>query len=209
MNNQLKDDFEFVKTLAQEGHDTPLVSGAYYLLWGGLMGLAAFLSYADDIQLVNLGRYAGVWPWVTAISAGWIISFLMGPKTGAKPGASTLGNKTARAVWFSVGIFTSLFWVTLMFVHDDFSALGVPDYFLFGLMFPLAFGAFGVAFYSTATASRTPWLRWFGFAAWGFSSVSLAMMANPHHMLICSIGVLVCAALPGYLLMRNEAAEIV
>lgn len=209
MNDQLKSDFEFVKTLAQEGHDTPLVSGSFYVLWGGLMGIAALLSYADDIGIINLGPVDGYGPWVGAFIIGWATSFFMGPRTGAKPGASTLGNQVARAVWFSVGIFSSLFWITLMFVHDNFSAYGVPDYFLFGMMFPIAFGLFGVAFYSTATASRTPWLKWFGFAAWGFSSLSLAMMVNPHQMLVCGVGVIVCAVVPGILLIRGEASDIV
>ena len=205
----LESDLAFVKAMAEEGRNTPLVNGSMYVLWGGLISAAALLVYADAVGLFALGPLAGVWPWVGAIGLGWAISFFLGPRSGAKPGASTLGNQTAMAVWFSVGLFITLFWVTLMVVHDDFTQFGVPPYFLFGLMFPLAFGLMGVALFATATAARVPWLRWVAVIAWGASVLSLATITSAHQILIGAVGMLACSVVPGLILMRSEPSEIV
>ncbi len=209
MSNDIKDDLAYVKALAEEGRDTPLVNGVIYLIWGTLIGLVSLLSYADNLGWLDLGVLDGVWIWVGALAIGWALSFYLGKRSGAKPGASTLGNRTSSAVWFGVGVFVTLFWVTLMFVHDDFTAMGVPEYFLFGLMFPVSFGLYGVAFFATATAARVDWLRWVAVLAWGFSVLSLITMHNEHHLLVGGVGTLLCAALPGFILMRREPSQIV
>ncbi len=209
MTDDIRDDLAYVKALAEEGRDTPLVNGLIYVIWGGLIGTTALVVYADAMGWVSLGSAGGVWPWVTAIAAGWGLSMFLGRKAGAKPGASTLGNRTAMSVWFAVGVFITAFWLTLMVVHDDFTALGVPPGFLFGLMFPLSFGLFGVAFYATATAARAPWLRIIAFSSWGFSIATLVLMTSKYNLLVAAVGVFACAVAPGLILMRNEPSETV
>jgi hypothetical protein len=101
------------------------------------------------------------------------------------------------------------FWLTLFLVHDRYVAAGVPSYFLFSLMFPIAFGLYGVAFFASATAAKLDWLRWFALAAWAFSFAALFFLTSPAQMLIAALGSFVCALLPGVILMRREPSEIV
>jgi len=209
MTDDIRDDLAYVKALAEEGRDTPLVGGVLYVIWGALIGITSLVSYAIGQGWVDPGPVRDVWPWVIAIGVGWALSFYTGRKTHSKPGAATLGNKTAMAVWFAIGIFSTGFWVTLMMVHNNFTAVGVPPYFLFGLMFPLAFGLYGVAFFATATAARTPWLAGVAVIAWVFSAASLVLMANANQMLVGALGSFVCILAPGIILMRNEPSEIV
>lgn len=209
MTDDIRDDLAYVKALAEEGRDTPLVGGVLYVIWGGLIGLVALLAYGEDVGVIPFNAFGGIAPWVVAIAIGWALSMYLGRRTGAKPGASTIGNRTATAVWFSVGVFMTLFWITLIFVHDNFTAIGVPPGFLFGLMFPMAFGLYGVAFFATATAARAGWLRWIAFAAWICAGLSLALMNNVHQLLIGGVGSFICAVLPGVILMRGEPSEIV
>jgi len=209
MTDDIRDDLAYVKALAEEGRDTPLVNGVIYVIWGLLIGLVSLLSYADNVGWLELGPVDGVWIWVGAFAIGWVLSMYFGRRSGAKPGASTLGNRTSNAVWLGVGIFITGFWITLMFVHDNFTAQGVPEYFLYGLMFPVSFGLYGVAFFATATAARVSWLRWVAFLAWVFAALSLVMMGSVQQLIVGGFGTLLCAALPGAILMRNEPSEIV
>lgn len=209
MDSNLQDDLAYVKALAEEGRDTPLVSGVYYALWGGLIGAAALISYAHGLGFMEDARILGYAPFIAAFAIGWIASFAIGRRTGAKPGATTLGNKTASAVWMGVGVFLTAFWCSLFVVHDNFTDAGVPEWFLFNLMFPVSFGVYGVAFYATATAARVGWLRWFALAAWGMTIVTLLLMGSMHQVLAGGIGTLLCAFVPGVLLMRGEPREIV
>jgi len=202
-------DLAYVKALAEEGRDTPLVNGVFYVIWGGLIGATALIVYSDLMGWIALGAASGMAPWIIAIAAGWALSMVFGRRAHAKSGAATLGNKTAGAVWFAVGLFVTGFWIALMFVHDNFSALGVPAYFLFNLMFPISFGLFGVAFFATAAAARAAWMRYFAFASWGFSIACLFLMSSVHQPLVAGVGVLSCAFLPGVILMRKEPSDVV
>ncbi len=209
MTDDIRDDLAYVKALAEEGRDTPLVGGIMYVIWGGVIGAAALISYAENIGWIN-AAFASSYPlWITAIGLGWILSFAVGRGAHRKPGATTLGNKTAASVWCAVGIFITGFWLTLMLVHDNFISVGVPPYFLFGLMFPLAFGLYGVAFFATATAGRAGWLRLVAIVAWVIAAIELALMGSVHHLLVGAIGSFVCVLAPGIILMRGEPAETV
>ncbi|NOX95345.1 MAG: hypothetical protein GXP04_09710 [Alphaproteobacteria bacterium] len=209
MTDDIRDDLAYVKALAEEGRDTPLVNGVIYVIWGLLIGLVSLLSYAANVGWLALGVFNSIWPWVVVFALGWALSMYFGGRSGVKPGASTLGNRTANAVWLGVGIFITGFWITLMFVHDNFTTIGVPAYFLYGLMFPISFGLYGVAFFATATAARIAWLRWVAVLAWIFAALSLVLMGSAQYLLVGGIGTLLCAALPGVILMRNEPSEIV
>lgn len=209
MNDDLKSDFAYIKTLAEEGRDTPLVNGAMHVLWGSIIGATAFIVYLDVIGVISLGPARGVWPWLTAIVGGWICSFIIGPRVSLKPGASTLGNKTTIAVWFAVGCAITSFWLTLMVVHDNFTAYGIPAYFLFNLMFPVAFLLVSVSFFATAVAGRLTLFKWFAGLALLFSCVSMAFLGSPHQLLVGGIGIILCSVAPGLILMRKEPSDIV
>jgi hypothetical protein len=112
-------------------------------------------------------------------------------------------------VWLSVGLFMTVFWIALMFVHDNFTAYGVPAYFLFTLMFPVAFGLYGVAFYATAVAARLKWLKGFALLSWAFSVASLFLLASDYQFLLGAAGCFSCAVVPGVLLMRGEPKDII
>lgn len=208
MDDKLKDDLAYVRALAEEGRDTPLTNGLFYVIWGVLIGGAALVTYLSAIGVFG-GFSVGIWLWVGVIAAGWILCFTVGKRVGGKPGVSTLGNRTARSVWMGVGIFVTSYWLTMLLAHDNYTAYGVPPYFLFNLMFPIAFGAFGVAFFATATAGRLDWMRWFALAAWGFSAGSLFLLGSATQALVSALGCFVCAVVPGVLLMRGEPSDIV
>jgi hypothetical protein len=199
----------YVRSLAEEGRNTPLVGGRFYLLWGVVIGAAAFVSWLDSIGVIVLNATLELTMWVGAFVLGWALTLLIGARSGPRPGATSMGNKTASSVWFAVGIFMTVFWGGLLIVHDDFTRFGVPPYFLFNLLFPVAFGLYGVAFFATATAARVSWLKGVALAAFGFSFLSLLFMTSPHQSLIGLIGLIVCAIAPGIVLMRREPSEII
>lgn len=209
MTDDLVDDLAYVKALAEEGRDTPLVSGLIYVIWGIVIGGTTLMVYGQEVGISVLSFADGPWPWAFAMVLGWGLSMYFGRRTHTKPGASTLGNRTAASVWLSVGIFTTGFWTTLMLVHDNFTSLGIPPGFLFSLMFPMAFGLFGVAFFATATAARVGWMRWIAAISWVCAMASLALMGSVNQLLLGGVGTLLCSTLPGLILMRNEPSEVV
>lgn len=209
LSNDLASDLAYVRSLAEEGAHAPLVSGRYYLVWGGLMTAASLAVYLNAVGVTKFGAVGFMAPWIAALGIGWALSFMMTRNIGAKPGAATLGNKTAGAVWAAVGIFMTAFFAALFAAHDNYAHMGVPPYFLFSLLFPLGFGLYGVAFMATSVAARVKWLKTFAYLSWAFAVVLLFFLATPHQFLIGAAGLVVCALTPGVLLMRREPSEIV
>jgi len=209
LNEALAGEVAYVKALAEEGRNAPLVGGVLYVIWGVLMALAALGTYATITKAIDLPFIGGLWFWVAAFVAGWVFSFIIGARSKTKPGALTVGNKTARAAWIAVGVFMSLFWISAMIFQGRLAASGFEGRFLYGLMFPIAFGLYGIAFFATSVAARLDWMRGFALASWIFSVAALYFIGDARQFLVGAAGSLVCAALPGALLMRREPSEIV
>lgn len=209
LRDALAGEVAYVKALAEEGRNAPLVGGVLYVIWGVVMAVAALATFAIESGLVAAPFVGGLWFWISAFVVGWAASFFVGAKSALKPGALTVGNKTARAAWIAVGVFMSAFWIAAMLFKARLAAAGFEPKFLFGLMFPLAFGLYGIAFFATAAAARHHWMRGFAVASWLFAVAALFYIGDARQFLIGAAGSLLCAALPGLLLMRREPSEIV
>ncbi len=208
--DDLAGEIAYVKTLAEEGRNAPLVGGVLYVVWGVVIGLASLMTWLRSASILVLPDFVGGMPfWIAALAIGWGASFFLRDKIGAKPGALTVGNKTAMSAWFGVGVFLLIYWAALLVLHDNFVADGVKPYVLFGTVFPVAFGVYGIAFLATATAARLDWMRGFAVASWLFSVASLYYFSDPKQLLVAAVGSILCAALPGILLMRREPSDIV
>jgi hypothetical protein len=209
LNDALAGEVAYVKALAEEGRNAPLVGGILYVIWGVAIAAAALATWASAIGAITLPFVGGLWFWVASFVIGWLASFILGAKSLSKPGALTVGNKTARAAWIAVGVFMSVFWIAAMLFRGRLASAGFEPRFLFGLMFPVAFGLYGIAFFATAVAARLDWMRGFAIASWIFSVASLFFIGDARQFLAGAAGSLLCAALPGLLLMRREPSEIV
>lgn len=206
---ELAGEIAYVKSLAEEGRNAPLVGGVIYVIWGVVVGLASLLGYLHYAEIFALPFAGTIWFWIAALGVGWAASVIIGRRSATKPGALTVGNKTAGAAWFAVGVFMTIFWIATLAFQGHFRLAGMEPKVIFGLMFPIAFGLYGVAFYATAIAARLDWMRGFAFAAWIFSIASFYFLGDAKQLLVGAAGSVVCALLPGVLLMRREPSDIV
>jgi len=208
--DNLASEIAYVKTLAEEGRNAPLIGGVFYVVWGVTLALACLLTWLRAAEIDGVPDFiGGIGFWIAVFIVGWGISFYFGRKIGAKPGAMTIGNRTAMAAWCGVGVFMLVYWFSLLAFHGNFESEGIKPYALFNTMFPIAFGVYGIAFFATATAARLDWLRGFAVSAWIFSVASLYFMGDAKQIIVAGAGSLICAALPGYILMRREPSDIV
>jgi hypothetical protein len=206
---RLESDAAYVRALAEEGAEAPLVGGVLYVIWGLVIAVASLVGFLNAYGIVAMPLVGGVRYWLAAFILGWLATFAFGRRVIGKPGALTVGNRTAAAAWLAVGVFLSLFWIAAMIFGGRLRTAGVEPQVIFGLMFPVAFGVYGIAFYATAVAARLSWMRGFALAAWLFFLAALYHVGDARQLLVGAAGSLICAVLPGFLLMRQEPSEIV
>lgn len=206
----LAGDLAYGKPPTDEGGNAPLIGGVLYVVWGLLIGVASFVVWLRAASIVDLPHFVGgIGYWLSVLALGWGLTFVCAPKIAATPGALSIGNRTAMAVWLGAGAFLLIYWIALTVLHGKFEPVGVQPYTLFGTMVPVAFGVYGIAFFATATAARLNWMRGFAAAAWIFSVASLFYFGAQTQLLVAAIGSVTCAALPGFLLMRREPSDAV
>lgn len=200
----LAGDIALVRTLAEEGRNAPLVNGVLYAIWGGVIAIASLLEYLSVVGMLPAGGAIGFFMrylWLAAIAGGWALSFALGGRADRKPGASTIGNRTANAVWLGVGIFITLLWIANLLspvIPGAEHRVGRSI-----SMFPVVFGVYGVAFFATASAARLPWMRGVAVASWIFCLASYYFIGADEQLLVGAAGSIVVALLPGIALMRR------
>lgn len=209
VTTDMSDDLAYVRALAEEGANAPLIGGVHYLIWGSVMSLASLVAWLNAAGVIKASVAGMIAPWFVALVVGWGASIMVARRARARPGAMTLGNKTAGSVWFAVGVLMTALFIGILAAHGRYQSLGVPRYFLFSILFPIGFGLYGVAFFATATAARITWLRGFAWASWGFALLCLFLLGSVTQFLVGAAGLFACAAIPGLILMKNEPQDVV
>ena len=203
-----QEDLAFVRAMAEEGRNVPLVGGSSFMLWGGLIGSAAMLSWFNDIGIYNM-PFSNLWLWTGAIIIGWVASIALARATGPTPGASTFGNKTAGAAWFGCGVFITIFWLSIVGAEIMRPEDGFPVGNLGAAMFSVAFGLYGLAFMVSAVAANVTWMRWVAVVSWVISSGLLFALNSKFYMLLAALGTYAVVFVPGFILYRNQPSTTV
>jgi len=204
-----QDDLAYIKAIAEEGRNTPLVGGRSFLVWGGLVGTAALFVFLMEINAIP--GFNQMFLWTGTLLVGWVLSFVINGKSHERPGASSVSNRTVNAAWFACGIFVTVYWLSIVAAMLLVQEGGYPIQFLFATMFPVAFGLYGLAFFATAVVAHQPWYRWISIVSWGIACallLSLSIWPNAY-MLVAAIGTYAVVLVPGYIMLRNEPSDIV
>ena len=202
-----QEDLAYVRAIAEEGRNVPLVGGPMFLIWGTVISVAAFCQFLRDAGAGFPVRSAALWS--IALALGWIVSFIVGKQISSSPGSSTAGNRVAAAAWMSCGIFITVFWLSILGALILLPDGGFPFGYLGAAMFPVAFGLYGLAFMVTAVAANLDWMRWVAGISWVISSLMIFTLNSEFNMLIASAGTVAVALVPGLILMRNQPSDTV
>lgn len=204
-----QDDLAYIRSIAEEGRNVPLIGGVSFVLWGVLIGVAAFIAFLMEIGVVPY--FNATWLWSIAIATGWISSIVIGRNLSSRPGATSLSNKVVGAAWAACGIFVTVYWLSLVAAMLLNGEDGFPVHQLFATMFPIAFGLYGLAFFVTAVVVNQSWYRTVSFISWGVSVLLILSLAFriDFYMLIASLGTFAVVVGPGVVIMRNEPSDVV
>lgn len=204
-----QDDLAYIKAIAEEGRNTPLIGGRNFMVWGSLVGTAALVVFLMEIDVIP--GFDQMMLWTGTLVLGWVLSFVLNGKSDERPGASSLSNRTVNAAWFACGIFVTIYWLSIVAASLLVQEGGYPVRFLLATMFPVAFGLYGLAFFATAVVAHQPWYQWISVVSWAIACALLLCLsvAPSAYMLIAAIGTYAVVLVPGYVMLRNEPSDIV
>lgn len=207
-------DLAYVRDVAEQGRSAPLLSGPYFLIWGGLAVVALLVHWAalqGMIAALTQDRIGFIWM-VYGIT-GTVFSALAGRATGRKPGARSIANRVSANVWMANSAMIFTYAIAMTASVAVAGAAGTPlDHTTLALRFdtilPLSFGGYAVAFYVTGQMGDVRWMSWASRASLLATAMCVFLLGQPALYLFAAVFVTLVVVIPGALLLRQEPAAL-
>jgi hypothetical protein len=203
--NDLKADIAFMKALAQEGQQTPLLGGAILVAAGLIFAIASVAHWALMTGRLSLGTpWAPLIIWGGALAIFFVALTLLRRGMGGKPGASSPGNRASGMAWTSVG------W-TIFALSAAIAVIGYKTHSpIITAIFPsLVLALYGGGWSVAAAMARKAWL-WATAVGSYVAAVVVAWFCDSATIFLVYAGALMLlAVLPGFMLMRQEPSDTV
>lgn len=201
----LAEDLAYVRTIAEEGRQAPLLGGSFLTFWGVLNAAAWMAQWAllHDLLVANPDwHFAALWS-AYGVVAG-IGTVLLGARVKGMPGRSAFGNRVEGAVWSGMGM--GLGAVAVGAIGHMILSRNPPAV---DVIVPSAFALYGVALMVTGTVSKERWLSAYAVASWGLSVILGVFLSSDWFYLAGAAGALTILLAPGLILLRKEPSTTV
>jgi hypothetical protein len=202
---EILQDLDYVKTMAEEGKNAPLLGGRIGLMWGFLLIITLFVHYLAikgtgplSIEMIGLA-------WMIFGIVGGVGSAVLGRRLVKKPGASSMNNRVARALW--TGNTVLLFTYALSAAAS--AGFGHIDYVILDTMMPISFGLYALTSFILASIGDKKWLLLPGAIALAFVPISLFLLGTPELYLAAIAAVICTIIIPDIITVRNEPKAVV
>jgi hypothetical protein len=186
-------DLAYLRELTEATRAATMLSGTYYLLWGGLCTLGLLYLWLASRGLIAAGPWAVVWVWIVVGLVGGGVTAWLSVREQLR--APAIGHAAHRIgmTWVGTGIAIGvLFFVGVLWGEVPGPAMsGLVALFL------------GLGLWQNGLLAGIRWLRnlallWWLGAAW------LLVDPGPHSTLILAAMVLGLYTLPGWWLARQR-----
>jgi hypothetical protein len=200
----IRDDIAFMRALAEEGRQAPMLGGGVLVAAGIVFGLASVLQWSTMVGVLNVSPWAPLVIWAAASAVFGAVATLILNQSKTKPGYQSSVNRATGSAWSAVGYTIFAIWMALMamgFRTQNWAVMQV-----FPIVILALYGAgWGVA----ATMSRRAWMRLTSLGCF-VGAILIGLMTDSPHMLLVYAGCLVLfGVIPGVALMRQEPSDIV
>jgi len=198
------DDIAYMRAMAHEGRNAPLLSGPVMVVAGIVFSLASLVHWTIVAGLVNVSSWAQLWVWVTAAVIFTIGLVVVLRRQAHRPGAGSAGNRASNAAWSGVGYGIFASWVALMA-----AGMTTGDWALMRVMPIIVVVAYGSAWFVAGAMARLRWMKGVALLSYAGAAVLGAFIDSPTVLLVYAALLVLVALLPGLALMRQEPAEVV
>jgi hypothetical protein len=192
-NHAIRDEIAYLRNLAVEGRDGPLVGGSILLVGGLVFGLASLAVWFGLTH--GLGWDSGI-QLVWQVSGALFFVYLVVAKLRQRGAVRGPAARATALAWSGIGfaMFVIVFSLLVLMgrTHEPLIAAALPPVFL---------ALYGAGWFVAAMATRIRWLQlvWIGSAVMALQTALWG--TGPAQFLIYGASLLALVALPGLVLM--------
>lgn len=199
----LRDDLAFMRDLAHDGSNTPLLFGGVMVAAGLIFGLASVGHWLIASGVLRVPPWWLMANWLTAAGVFGVACTRLVRRAGTRPGSNSGANRATGAAWSGVGFAIFASWAGLAAM-----AVVTGDWRVMNAFPVLILALYGAAWFVAGEMSRQGWLKLVALAAF-IGAVVVGALASSHHLMLAYAACLVLVAVvPGVVLMRREPAGV-
>jgi len=204
MHNEATENLGYLKELAQQGANAPLLGGRIGLMWNILL-IPALITHGLAITgRLNVPEDRIGMIWMAFGITGGILSVILARGLNNKPGSGSLGNRIESIVWPTTALLIFAFAISIGFaVGQNGSSTE-----LFNMIVPFAFGIGTINMMLLGRITRQSFLTFAGLASGVFMVLTTVFIDSPNLYFLAAGGVVLSGILPGLAQMRKEPADV-
>jgi len=198
-NQAIRGDIAFMRALAEDGREGPMVGGSILVLFGVVYaGASLFTSYAIGTGLAREPLFFPI-VWFGATALAMAVLLAMKLRQPRKVGAArAAGLAWAAAGWTICAIIASLMLIGIR--TGNWSVMEV--------MGPVVLAIYGGAWFIAGKVSTQKWLNVVAFGAFLMAGLNAWFVTDPANMfLIYAASLIALLVAPGVVLMRQAGAR--
>ena len=199
-----QDDIAYIRALAEEGRNTPVLGGGVLIVAGTVFGIASLIHYGIDSGLIAAEPVVYNYVWLGALVLFFIGLIGLKSKIRSKPGARSAVTRAVGAGWMGVGL--GIFTMALSMAILSYKLQSEVPVFLFP---SLIFALYGAGWAVSATMSGHKWQWWLAIGGWVGAPAIASLIGTPVLWLGYAAGLVLLALIPGLILVRQEPAEVI
>lgn len=192
----LRNDLEWLRSLAESGRSGPLQAGPYLVAGGAWFGGASLVLALDQLRVVALPETGQTWLW--AVSAAGFLATLALLIYRGRHDAERGPNRLINAAWSAAGVTMFVYWLA-----SSLLALRLDNGIVMVTMAPAVMSIYGLVWWIKGSLTDTRWMR--VLALLSFASVLLLALAvgSRYAWLSYAVALAATALLPGLYLMAE------
>lgn len=196
----MREDIAFIRAMAQEGAQGPLLGGSFLLATGLIYAAAIGATWlVTALRPPHLFWISWPWIWGGALAAHILTLTVIGVRLRRRrSGAMTRSNRVFAWTWNGVGL--AILACLVSFFLD--AKLG-HSWRAFEALPSVILALYGVGWTATAASSNERWTWAIGALSFLFAIVAGPMARNPNVALLLALALLLLLALPGALLIKQ------
>jgi hypothetical protein len=200
----VRDDIAFMRALAEEGSQVPMLGGGISAAAGLIFGLASVLHWMVQAGILRVSQWAFLGIWIGAGVLFGIACGILIKRTRGQAGANSSVNKATGSAWSSVGF--AIFTTFLGMLAIAWVTKSEQVFYIFPVMILALYGA---AWSVAADMSGRGWIRVVALASFAGAVIMGLLTNHPMQMLAYAAALILLAFVPGIILLRQEPSDTI
>jgi len=191
---------DYLKSLAEQGANTPLLGGRIGLVWTALLVPTLFIHGAAAAGMLNISENSVGMLWMVFGIVGGILSFILSRNLDKKPGSGSIGNKIESLIWPVQALLIFGYAIAAVLAIN----LNKAPLIIINTIMPFAFALGAVNLILLGRITQQSYLFLAGIVSGLFMLLTMVFITEPSIYFISAIGVFFTGVLPSIIQMRKE-----